>query len=314
MPDTRLSPTAGTTEAALVTAVSNDLRARPYSEAITAAYTAGGTSLTVATDATTRTTLAAGLYIDFAADGTYDILQMTAIAATTITVVGGLFGSTSANHANGARFQVMSRYGGLDVQRAINDSVASDLYPDLYAVYEQQLSPTTTWAAETTLIKEIDATAEQVLDELPQWGPGVYQKTDTTPTKLMRVMVSQPFYIDATLAATHKKAVELRYIPDPNNTIFLRYIRKPAIADLSDAMARIVRYGACARLLEWEAAGVLATDKIAQSGTQAPGAHTRTAAWYWNQVREMRAREKALLDHRYPRRRPTWVPRLHVRY
>lgn len=298
MPDQRLSPTAGTTEATLVKNALRVLQDLGYTDTHSNAPAASG-ALTVATDATTRYEV--GDVVDWVDDGTYDISVLTAVATTSLARRGGQFGSTDSAHAVSAVFRKNPRFFGINAQKAVNDAIAQDFYPDLFAVYEAQFT-STDWGAETTLIKSIAAEAEDVLY--------AYQKTDGTPTRLARVRVTQPFYVDTALSAT-KKAVEFSAIPDNNNTIFVQYVRTPALADLSDGMQRVAEYGAAKRLLEQEGAETAATDRP-QSGALVPGQEIRDARWFAAEQDRMRRQEAAVLRRRFPRRRRNWIPYPHL--
>jgi len=283
MPDTLLSPTAATTEAVLVKAIARMLGDLPYTDTHTNSLASNYTSLTVASDATSRWEI--GDYGDWIEDGTYDIFVVTAVAATTLTVLGGQLGSTQQAHAANARFRKRPAYWALNVQRAVNDAL-NDLWPRLYAVYESQFT-SASWAAEATLIKSISETAEEIL--------GAYQVGDATPTKRFPVTSEGPFYIHTALSAT-KKAIEFRSIPDDNNTIYVQYTRKLGITDLSDGQARAVEYGACARLLEQE--GAATKGAASEDSSQ----QTRDARYFAGRQQEFIGSEAALLRRTFPLR------------
>lgn len=304
MPDVRLSVTAGTTEATLILSVLRRAGDTPAIDTHTNDPPNPAVSLTVASDATTRFEI--GDYIEWVADSTYDIARLTAVAPPTLTVVAGELGSTAADHAANAFFRKVGRFFALDAQRAINDSIQIDLYPhNVFSVYEAQLT-SSSWAAESTLIKEIDDDAEFVFR--------AYQKTDNTPTELMPVAVSQPFYVDTGLAATNKKAIRLSRIPDDNNTIFVQYARIPAVGDLSQGMIRVVELGAAERLLAWEEANLLGERSIPQSGVIAPGQAARDSAYFAALKRQAIAAEAAVIARRHPRKPRRFHRAPHVRY
>lgn len=278
-----LSPSASVTEAAVLKAVARELGDTPYSDIHTNSYTAAGTSLTVGTDATTRYEV--GGYIEWIDDATYDIALLTAVTATTLTIAVSQLGATNQNHSANARFRLNPRFFGLDIQAAINDALTEDLFPDIYAVYQDQLTPgSQNWY-------QCDIEAEETLM--------VYQRLGS-PIQLRPMDCSQPFYVDATTSST-KKAVT---IPKPasasaGDKIFFTYSRIPVIGDLSVGMKRIVEYGACKRLLEREASKDPTSMPSGYSPTEA---RLRTAQWYGSEQERLIEKEARLLSVRYPRR------------
>ena len=300
MPDTRLSPTAGTTAAVLTSNVARMLGDFPYEDIHTNNLTSSGTSVTIGTGGADRYEV--GDTIDWLDDGSFNAEIVSAVADTTLTLQAprGAHGTTAAAHDGSTtpkRFRKNPRYLSHYINKAVNDSLVQDLYPNLFAVYETQI----TYTPSTADWYEIDVVAEEVLF--------AYQKPDTGNVDLLRCLVSQPFYVDATLASTHKKAVKVRGARDDNNTIFVQYARIPAVGDLSSAMARIVEYGACKRMLEQYGAHLLSNrPELVQSGVMVPGQATRDARWFASEQDRMIRAEKTVLDRRFPRRQRKWIP------
>lgn len=299
MPDTRLSPTAGATETTLAANVYRLLGQSPWQDIHTNAPTSSGTSLTVADSSLYEV----GDRIEWPFDATYERAEVTALPnATTLTVRRGVDGSTASAHAANAVIVKNPVFWAPNIQKAINDSVAQDLYPELYAVYETQVAYTPASAD----WYEIDVVAEEVIS--------AYQKPDTGNVDLVPVSVSQPRYVDATLASTHKKAIKILYAPDNNNTIFVQYLRAPAIADLSAGMVRVVEYGAAMRLLEWQGPAWHQILDKQQTGVVAPGQPIRDARWFEAQLDAAKRKEKAVLNRRFPRKRRRWMPNASMRH
>jgi len=283
---------------ALVLNVWRMLGSAPFQDVHTNSLTTAATSLTVASDATDRYEV--GDRLEWIADGTYERAEVTATAATALTVRRGIDGTTAQTHDADAVFVKSPVHWAPNINKALDDALNADLYPDLYAVYEAQV----TYDPTTADWYEIDAAAEDILD--------AYQKPDSGNVDLLPVRVSQPRWVDATLAPTHKRAFKVLYAPDNNNTIFVQYARKPAVADLSEGMQRVVEYGAMRRLLEWYGTYLLSRYDIDQGGVHAPGAAQRDARWYLAMQDEARRTEKAVLNRRFPRRKRQWLGPAHV--
>lgn len=285
-----LSPTAGATQATLVKNVARLLGDVPYTEIHTNDPPNPATSLTVASDATTR--YEPGFYIDWMDDGSYDIAIITAVAATSLTVVAGQLGSTAADHAANARFRKNPRFWAKDIDKAIGDAIAGDLYPKIFAIYDTTLTPSA-----TNVYYSLPAAAEDVIS--------VYQKPATGNDLMFLSGWSVPRYVDTVLSATGK-AIRIPALRHSSNSIFVQYTQIPAIGDLSEAQVRIIEYGACARLLEREGGEDVAKDRP-QSGTLVPGQAIRDARWFRQEQEEMIAKERNILQRRFPARKRAFI-------
>lgn len=290
MPDTLLSPTASLTVALLAQNVIKSLGDVPFEDSHSNAPTNSGTSLTIATGGADRYEV--GDVLEWRADGTNDIARVTAVADTALTISRGFFFSTAAAHLANAVFVKWPRFWAQNVAKAVQDSLDQDLYPELFAVYETDVTPDT-----TKVWYSIAVGAEDILD--------AYQKTTSTPTELIPVHIGDPTYVDTAISSTNK-AVRIT-IPDSTQTVYVRYLVQPAVGDLSAGMGRVVEYGACRRLLEWKAAEITGRPDIQQSGTMVPGIITRDAAFYSALQDQAKRKEKAVLDRRFPRRRRRWL-------
>lgn len=292
----RISPTASTTTCVLTNNVLEELGDFPYSDTHSSAPNSTATALTVATDATTRYEV--GGVIEWRADCTFEKAIITAVAATTLTIGRGYANTTAASHAAGARFVYNPRFAGNAVQRAVNDSIALDLYPDIYALYQAIFTP----ASPHNELFEAASDAEKIVR--------VYQQTTTSPTNFLDTSFSQVKYSDTTISTTGRyfKVPSLRH---STQTVYAQYMVKPAIGDLTTSQARIVELGALWRVLSWEQGEVLDNGEIPQSGTVAPGQQVRTAAFYRALQSELRGRERAALDNLVDRPR-RWRGLRHV--
>lgn len=227
-----------------------------------------------------------------------DLALITAVAATTLTIARGYLSSTpgtgNAHDAN-SYFVLKPGYYALNITKAIQDAIDSDLYPEVYAVYEAQLAHGSTGWNAVTAIQSIAAEAKEVL--------AAYQKSDSTPLTLQSVKVTHPYAVDSTTSST-KKAIRLVELADNDNTIFVQYARKAAVADLSVGACRAVEAGALARLLEWKSAFQISKEgRIVQDGVHVPGIILRTANYWRNEQKRLIEQEQAILVRDFPRRR-----------
>lgn len=289
----RLSGTAGLSESALVKNTVRLLSDVPYTDVHSNSLDTSTTTLTVPTDATTR--WEAGDTADWLADGTYEAALVTATAATALTIRRGYLDTTAAAHATNAVVRKNPRFLAHNAQKAVQDAISDDLYPAVYAVYEQSA----TASAERWHNLE-DATAEEIIH--------AYQKLGTSPVQLVPLRVSQPAYVDSTIAA-NKRAVYIESFRDATATFWLQFLRPPTQTDLSSAQARIVEYGAARRLLDWE--GAEASGKEAAPGA-APPNPIRDSSWFERQQGKLITQEKALLDRRWRKRRRNFIGPMHV--
>jgi len=277
----RISPAAGTTVCILTNNVLQELGDFSYADTHSSAPNSAATSITVATDATERYEV--GGVIEWREDCSFDRAIITAVAATTLTIGRGYGGATATSHAANARFVYNPRFVGTAIQRAVNDSLALDLWPDIYALYQSTFTP----ADPYNELFEAASDAEKIVR--------VYQHSTTSPTELLDSKFSQVSFSDTTISSTGRyfKVPQLQHA---SQTVYAQYMVKPAIGDITLTQARIVEYGACWRALSWEQGEVLASGEIPQSGTVAPGQQVRTAAFYKAVQSELRGRERALLD------------------
>ena len=84
---------------------------------LTQAYTAGGDVLNIAGGFTGAIQAGAILSVDL------EMMYVTGVTTTTVSVIGGYEGSTPANHALGALVYVNPRFSKFDISVAINDDL-----------------------------------------------------------------------------------------------------------------------------------------------------------------------------------------------
>lgn len=293
----RLAPvTANLTESDLCRNVMRMLGESSWTEVINAAVTSSSTTLTLTSDATTRWRV--GDVGEFRDDG--ERFVVTTAHATTPTVRRGHDFTTAAAHASATVIAKHPRFWWTNVCKAVNDAVQQDLFPELFATYEAQLTADPT----NTLYYVLP---EEALDIFR-----VYQRTDSsTPQDISFNPDDEVQILDGTTANT-SRAIRLGWLSDRDNTIYCQYSRVPAIADLSVGMARIVEYGACARLLSWEAAQT--SGKRRAADYDRAGMENRTAAWFLQEQIRLKGQEAAQRDTLEPRRVPRYIsPRVHIR-
>jgi len=89
----------------------------PELDTASASISAGGTSLTVATDATTRYAQNWLIQVD------QEMMRVSAVAATTLTVVRGARGTTAASHASGSTILVRPGFSDQDILDSVNAGI-----------------------------------------------------------------------------------------------------------------------------------------------------------------------------------------------
>ena len=298
MPDTLVSPAASPvlTVESLRFNVLRQLKLVPYVDTHTNSLTTTAATLTVASDATQRYKV--GDVIEWPYDGTNELGLLTAVAATQLTVIRGYLTATPGTgltHAANAHIALIPEYYATNCSKAVQDALDSDLYPELFAVYETQLTHgSTSWSAVSPW-RSIAAEADEVLH--------AYQHSDSSPVVPVECSFSDPVYVDTTLSST-KRAVKLRSVADSDNTVFLQYLRSPGVGDLSAGMGRVVEAGAIARLLEWHSAFQIRKEgKVVQDGIHVPGIVARTASFWRDEQQRLINQERTVLDRRFPHRR-----------
>ena len=98
-------------------------------EALTLAsgYTASGTSLSVSDPAGT---ILPSLRPETVVSIDLELFYVQAVSSTTVTVVPGYLGSTSANHSSGALVYLNPRFSAFDIMTAINDDLSDLCSPE----------------------------------------------------------------------------------------------------------------------------------------------------------------------------------------
>ena len=104
----------------IVTCVRKKLKDWPLETRITAGYTAGGTTITVADG--TLFAASGGDEWEFA-DGTYEIILGRSVSSNTVTPKFGHRGTTNQDHASGAVLRSIPRFSDDDIQTAISEAV-----------------------------------------------------------------------------------------------------------------------------------------------------------------------------------------------
>lgn len=159
------------TVATVLTRVRDILQDEPWSSTIGGAYTAGGTTLTIAA----WDELVEGDVLDFQDDGTYEQFLVTADPTnSTVAVAGGYDGTTNANHSNGARFYKSPRFRSNQLVQAISHIVDTRLWPDLWIVSSTTITP----SPATTLLYDLPSDFRGFLNDaqyLVQAKPGAIE-------------------------------------------------------------------------------------------------------------------------------------------
>lgn len=106
-----------TTATTLVQRVRRFVGDWPDLDNITASVSSGGTSLTVASDATTRYAVNWLIQID------QEMMRVTAAAATSLTVTRAVQGTTAASHASGATILVRPQFSDQQILDAVNAGI-----------------------------------------------------------------------------------------------------------------------------------------------------------------------------------------------
>lgn len=293
----RLLPVAaGETEPSLCRGVLRVLQESAYTETHDNTVLTTTTALTISGGGADRWRV--GDVLEWRDNG--DRALVETVADTQLTIRRGHDFTDATAHDALTVIAKRPRFWFTNICQAVNDAVSQDLFPTLYTVYETQL----TAAPTTTIYYSIPSDAVEILR--------VYQKTDSaTPQDLEFLRDDEVELVDATLSSTNRVLV-LRSLADTNNTIFCQYTKRPAIGDLSEGMAAVVVYGACRRLLSWEAAET-SGHRVATGEPDYMTPQIRSAAWFAQEQQKMISAESALLTRPLPRRARRWVaPRIHL--
>lgn len=279
-----LSPTGSSTLCALTQNVLNQIQDWRYTDTHAAALAEGATSITVASDATTRYEI--GDEIEWRDDCTFERAIITAVATTALTVLRGQRGSTRNAHSAGAVFVKNPEYAGHLAALHVNAAVEQDLWGSrLYAVYQASYTP----ASPHNPYFEAPARAERLLR--------VYQLSDASPTSIDDApggWSSAVRFSDATMSST-SRYFYVPYLRDPDNLVYAQYAVHPQVADLSVGACRIVELGALWRLLGAKSSQGGTRDTLRPSGTASPGTIRADANFWIGQQRRLIEEEAARL-------------------
>jgi hypothetical protein len=126
---------AGASLDTLVKRVRRRVNDWPPVESLSASLSAGASTVTVVTDATTRYATNWRVEIDA------ETMWVTAVAATQLTVVRAALGSTATTHAAGATILNNPRFSWVDIVDCLNDGI-NNLWPFFYQdVVDETITP-----------------------------------------------------------------------------------------------------------------------------------------------------------------------------
>lgn len=264
-----------------------------YYDTSTTNITSSSTSVTVATDATTRYEV--GDIIEWWEDSTYDAAIISAVAATTLTLQTprGAFGTTAAAHdgsTTAKRFRKVTSSDFLSINLSnYLDQGVNSLWPDVPAVQVSTYTVSTTdvWFG-------LPSDAETVL--------GAYQVTTSTPNEIKDLPLydNAPRWAHVGFAASNK-AVRVVNADSSLTSFYVISTKRPAITELTSAQQDIVVYHAARLALEAAAAKPALREDPTVFGAEV-------------KIQLMRREEQRLRDHEHARLN-AYTPALdHIRY
>lgn len=231
-----ITPTGTATADALVARVAREADDLAVTDVHTSDPTTSTTTLTVATDATTRNQVGDILSWPVGSAGAYEAAVLTAVAATTLTVRRAQFGTTAVDHAANAVFRVNPLYLDQVIYDAIVEALEG-LYDELFQV---QVS---TYTTATDLWWALPATAETVVE--------AYQ-VDGTPENKIVLAFEEPRLTHTGFAASNR-VIRVRGISDAIASFYIISTTRLVLTTLTTVQQNIVVYEAAARLLENQA-------------------------------------------------------------
>lgn len=227
------------TVATTITAIREIVQDEPWEAPISGAYTAGGTSLTIATY---YTGLVEGDILDFAYDGTYEQFRVIPTpSSSTVAVKIAHNGTTNANHASGAYFVKNPRFGTQQIVNAITHIVGTRLWPDLWVPTTTTITPNPT----VTNIYDLPSDYESFIS-LVQTATGTIE--DIVYVNTVQELLDVPTGISSTL-----KALRITGWPRDDVNATLTYRAKPTTTNMTSAMEPVIALGVAAYLLRTEA-------------------------------------------------------------
>lgn len=218
------------------------LRDMPFTDTITTAPTTGaGTSMVVSTAAAWEV----GDVLEFtgpATTGRYEQVLITANSSGTLTIVRAYNETTAGTHTTAELARKNPRFGGVQIEEAINNVLDNETFPEIWQVNEASVTPSPT----TTYIYDLPAAYEGFVDL-------VMLRTGTED--LVRIRATEDDNVPVAISATNK-ALRVGSWPrtDVNATLFYR--ARITSASFPADVEPVVAWGAVARLLKSEGAGV----------------------------------------------------------
>lgn len=292
-------------KASLIQKIRHVLNDTPQVDNITGAYTAGGTTLSVA-DATIYDK---GDIIEFVTDGDQFLIDSASGTTLTMKAAGlGWGGSTNANHSNGDAFWLRPVFSYIQIVEAI-DTTIQELWPYGWKAVTNTITPVSgqRWydlaTSGTDTIDLIDATQRIDSTTAGVVNYGTRKGTPITIQKGLPTAVAAStvgVYFPSFNNLTHTVAVRVR--AKLTDTVASGNYSDLDEGFLSDAVV----YGAAARLLEnTEIPRVTQTDVNEGDASVDPGARLRDAAYFRQLFDDKRRMLKRELEERIPRM-PVW--------
>ncbi len=227
------------TVATTIAAVRDILNDEPFEYSLGGSYTAAGATLTISAYAS----LVEGDILDFAYDGTYEQMRVTATPSTsTVAIKVAHNGTTNANHANAAYFVKNPRFGTQQIVNAITHIVGTRMYPEVWVPTVVTLTPAPT----TTNIYDLPADYESFIS-LVQTATGSIE--DIVYVTSIQEVLDVPTGISSSL-----KALRISAWPRSDAGAALTYRAKVTTSNMTAAMEPVIALGVAGYLLRTESA------------------------------------------------------------
>lgn len=281
--------------ATLVQRVRRWLKERPYTDTLSAGYTAGGTTVSL----TRVSSWSDGemVEIDDNTGSLFEILPTAGAELTNpVTVRAAALGSPDENHSSGAYVFKDPRFFYIQIQEEIHNVIQS-LWPWAWRINQQEITILNNGQTKSYDLNDdfVDLiSASQVQGVTPAFRTMFYGAVGS----LHSVSIDRNVSADI---ASSGKAITFDGFPNLDNPIIVTY-RTPFIPDDIDngliwdgLLTKTIVMGACANLLDSENAVRSAQDQTPTRGQPSSQDRVTEANWFKNQFEDHRQRLNAFL-------------------
>ena len=214
----------------------------------------------------------------------------------TMTARRGVRGTTAATHSDNVVMYLDPLYSYNRIASAVNKVLNTDLLPNLYEVQEHEVTTSSTVGGHYV---SSAADCEFILN--------IYQDLTSSSTHVPTPIEHFTQYrnVDTDLFATGKFFAVRGAVQNGTEKLYLNCAHAIAITTATDPQVEVVRYLACAHLLEWGEPRAVGDQNERKAKV---GDHARLARYFREEGTKMLKRETSRLRKFAPVRRE-WLPR-----